>query len=51
MLSRFLTISALAGLTFATTGKEYLLACKVVEVAISNASHVYYPGEREQFFL
>ena len=44
MLSRFLTIPALAGLAFGTTGKEYLLACKAVERVISNASEVYYPG-------
>ena len=45
LLSRFLTISVLAGLASATADKEYRSACKAVEAAISNASKVYYPGE------
>lgn len=45
MLSSLLTISALAGLGFATTSNEYRLACKAVEAAISNMSNVYYPGD------
>ena len=44
----FLTVSALAGLTLATTNEEYCAACKAVETAISNASRVYYPGENGQ---
>jgi len=45
MLSRLLTISALAGLAFSTIGDEYRQACKAVEAAISNSSNVYYSGE------
>jgi len=45
MLSRLLTIPALTRLAFFTIGDEYHQACKAVEVAISNASEVYYPGE------
>jgi len=44
MFSRLLTIPALAGLALAI-GEEYRPACEAVEVAISNASKVYYPGE------
>jgi len=47
MLSRLLTIPALTGLTLLTIGDEYRQACKAVEVAISNASEVYYPGEHD----
>jgi len=47
MLGRFLTISPLVGLAFATIGKGYLPACREVEAAISSASNVYYPGEHE----
>ena len=47
-LSRLLTILPLAGLTFFTTGNNYLSACQAVEAAISNASKVYYPGEHER---
>ena len=46
-LNRFFTVSALVGLTFAAVNDGYLTACQVVEVAISNASGVYYPGESE----
>ena len=45
MLSRFLTIFPLAGLAFATTGKDYRSACQAVETTISDTSKVYYPGE------
>jgi len=45
MLSRLLTVLALTGLGFAAIGDEYRPACKAVEVAISNASRVYYAGE------
>ena len=51
ILSRFLTFSPLAGLAFATVREEYLPACRAVEVAISNASKVYYSGEYEQLPL
>ena len=44
MVSHLLTILALTGLGSATIGNEYRLACKAVEVAISHASEVYYPG-------
>ena len=47
MLSRFPTILLLVGLASATISKEYRLACQAVEAAISNASKVYYQGERE----
>ena len=47
MFSRFLTISPLVGLVFATIGEGYLPACREVEAAISNASNIYYPGEHE----
>jgi len=47
MLSRFFTILALAGLAFAAIDEGYLTVCQAVEVAISNASEVYYPGESE----
>ena len=46
-LGRFLAVSAYAGLAFASTSDTYRLACQAVEVAISNASNVYYPGECE----
>ena len=45
MLSRFFTTLALIGLAFAAVDEGYLAACREVEVAISNASGVYYPGE------
>ena len=64
LLSPFLTVPALAGLALATINEEYCaackavetvlssneysMACKVVEAVISNASRVYYPGERGQ---
>ena len=44
IFNQFLTLSALA---FSTIGKDYRLACKVVENAISDASKVYYPGGRD----
>jgi len=47
MLSRFLAILPLVGLAFATLDEWYGLVCQVVEVAISNASNVYYPGKSE----
>ena len=47
VFSRFLAISTLAGLAFAATYKEYLKTCKAIEGVISDASEVYYPGERE----
>jgi len=47
MFSRCFAILALVGLAFAATDEEYLAACQAVEVAISNASGVYYPGESE----
>jgi len=47
IFSRFLTIVPLAGLAFATTGENYLPACRAVQGAISDASKVYYPGEYE----
>jgi hypothetical protein len=46
-LGPFLTASALAGLTLATTNEEYCAACRAVETVVSNASRVYYPGENE----
>ena len=46
ILARFLTIFPFVGLAFATIGEGYLPACREVEAAISNASNVYYPGER-----
>ena len=45
VLSPFLTVSALAGLALAATSKDCHAACKAVEIVISNASNVYYPGE------
>jgi len=45
MLNYLLTVLALTGQRPVTIGNEYRLACKAVEVAISNASNVYYPGE------
>ena len=47
ILSCFFTTLALVGLAFAAIDEGYLTACKAVEVAISNASEVYYPGESE----
>ena len=47
MLTRFPTILVLAGMASATISNQYRLACQAVEAAISNASGVYYPGERE----
>ena len=47
LLSPFLTVSALAGLALTAT-EEYRAACEAVETAISSASNVYYPSEREQ---
>jgi len=47
ILSRFFTTLALVGLAFTTIDEGYLTACQAVEVAISNASEVYYPGESE----
>jgi len=47
ILSRFFTTSALVGLAFAAIDEGYLTACQAVEVAISNASEVYYPGESD----
>lgn len=51
MLCSFLTISALAGLGFATTDNEYRPACEAVEAAISHASNVYYPGNTREYRL
>ena len=51
LLSPFLTLWVLAGLARATANKEYCVACKAVETAISSASNVYYPGENEQLPL
>ena len=45
MFIRLLTILALAGLTLAAIGQEYRPVCEAIEVAISNASKVYYLGE------
>jgi len=47
MLNCLLTILALTGLGSATAGIEYRPACEAVEVAISHASRVYYPGEND----
>ena len=47
VLSRFLAILPLVGLAFATLDEGYGLVCQGIEVAISNASNVYYPGESE----
>ena len=47
MPSRFFTTLTLVGLAFAAIDEGYLTACQAVEVAISNASEVYYPGESQ----
>lgn len=44
MFGHLLSILALAGLALTAIGEEYRPACEAVEVAISNASKVYYPG-------
>jgi len=51
MLNDLLTVLAIIGLWYATTGNKYRPACKAVEVAISDASKIHYPGEydREQY--
>ena len=51
MFSRFLAISTLAGLAFASTNEEYRRTCKAIEGVISGSSEVYYPGESEPFLL
>jgi len=47
MLTRFFAILPLVGLVFATANEGYRPACRAIEVAISNASDVYYPGQSE----
>jgi len=44
MLTYFFVILALVVLKFITIYKGYRPACRAIEVAISNASDVYYPG-------
>ena len=48
ILGRILAIFPLIGLAFAIICEGYLPACRAVEAAISNASKVYYLGERER---